>query len=158
MWKKREAIPLAVTDFLVGQRITPLVSPWSTTTRSESKPAEKGRSVIRLQEICWKGQEVRDLIGDKGGTVGCVLALFCWQVAQPSMYIAVDEGGKARPPEFSGDQLAGFKETGVAGGLMIMASLENGTVEGVIGGNIDTVLVGEDTGFNLPVSKAGTEG
>ena len=74
------------------------------------------------------------------------------------MYIAVDEGGKARPPEFSGDQLAGFKKTGVAGRLMIMESLENGTVEGVISGNIDMVLVGEDTGFDLPVSEAGTEG
>ena len=86
LWKKREAIPLAVTNFLVGQRITPLVSPWSITTRRESKPEESGRSVMRSHEICWKGQEVRDLIGDKGGTVGCVLTLFCWRVAQPSTY------------------------------------------------------------------------
>ena len=74
------------------------------------------------------------------------------------MYIVADEKGEAWPPEFSGDQLAGFKKTGVAGGLMIMELLENGTVEGVIGGNIDMVLVGEDTGFDLPVSEAGTEG
>ena len=25
-----------------------------------------------------------NLMGDKGGTVGCVLTLFCWQRAQPS--------------------------------------------------------------------------
>ena len=86
LWKKREAIPLVVINFLVGQRITPLVSPWSTMTRRESKPAEMERSVIRLQEICWKGQEARDLIGDKEDMVGCVLTLFCWQVAQPSTY------------------------------------------------------------------------
>ena len=84
LWKKRDAIPSVVTDFLVGQRITPLVSPWSTTTMRESKPAEIGRSVIRSHEICWKGREARDLIGDKGGTVGCVLALFCWHVVQSS--------------------------------------------------------------------------
>ena len=84
LWKKREAIPSAVTDFLVGQRITPLVSPWSTTTRRESKSEEAGRLVIRSQEICWKGREAMDLMGDKGGMVGCVLTLFCWQRAQPS--------------------------------------------------------------------------
>ena len=42
----------SVNGFFVGQRITPLVSPWSTTTRRVSKPSERGRSVIRLQEIC----------------------------------------------------------------------------------------------------------
>ena len=26
------------------------------------------------------------LMGDKGGTVGCVLTLFCWHIAQPLMY------------------------------------------------------------------------
>ena len=82
--EKREAIPSVVTDFLVGQRITPLVSPWSTTTRRESKPKETGRSVMRSQEVCWKGREAMDLMGDKGGIVGCVLTLFCWQVAHPS--------------------------------------------------------------------------
>ena len=38
--------------FFVGQRITPLVSPWSTTTKRESKPAAEGRLVIRSQETC----------------------------------------------------------------------------------------------------------
>ena len=71
-------------DFLVGQRITPLVSPWSTTTRRESKPEDKGRSVMRSQEIYWKGREASDLMGDNGGTVGCMLVLFCWHLAQPS--------------------------------------------------------------------------
>ena len=70
LWKKREAIPSAVMDFFIGQRITPLVSPWSSTTRRESKPEEMGRSVMRSQEICWNGREASDLIGDNGGTVG----------------------------------------------------------------------------------------
>jgi len=58
--------PSAETVFLVGQRITPLVSPWSTTTKRELKPDEGGRSVIRLQEICWKGQEAKDFIRVRG--------------------------------------------------------------------------------------------
>ena len=70
LWKNRDAIPSAVMDFLVGQRITPLVSPWSTTTRRESKDKERGRSMMRSQEICWKGWVQEDLIGVRGGMVG----------------------------------------------------------------------------------------
>ena len=47
LWKKREVIPSVVMDFFNGQRITPSVSPWSTMTRRESKPEDKGRSVMR---------------------------------------------------------------------------------------------------------------
>ena len=34
--KMMVATPSAVMDFLVGHRITPFVSPWSTTTNKES--------------------------------------------------------------------------------------------------------------------------
>ena len=77
LWKKRVATSSVVMVFLVGQRITPLVRLWSTTTSKESKPEEEGRSVIRLQKTCWKGQDMRDLIGVSGGIVGCVFDLFC---------------------------------------------------------------------------------
>ena len=50
LWKKREAIPSVVTVFFVGQRIIPLLRPWSTMTKRESKPEETGRSVMRSQE------------------------------------------------------------------------------------------------------------
>ena len=63
-------------------------------TRRESKPEDKGRSVMRSQEICWNGREVSNLIGDNGGMVGCVLALFYWHLAQPSTYRRTKE---ARP-------------------------------------------------------------
>ena len=63
-------MPSAVMFFFVGQKITPLVSPWSTTTKRESKPAEEGRSVIRSHETCWKGREVEERMGVSGGTVG----------------------------------------------------------------------------------------
>ena len=78
--------PSVVIVLLVGQRITPLVSPWLTMTRSESKPAERGRFVMRLQEICWKGQVVVEQMGVRGGRVGYLLDLFCWQIAQSSTY------------------------------------------------------------------------
>lgn len=50
--KKRVVMPSAVIVFFIGQKITPLISPWLTMTKRESKPLEGRRSVIRLQEIC----------------------------------------------------------------------------------------------------------
>ena len=75
-----------------------------------------------------------------------------------ALNISADEGSKSRPPKLSSDQLACFKETRVAGGFMVMALFENGAVEGVIGGDVDTALVSKDTGFYLPVSESGAEG
>ena len=71
--------------------------------------------------------------------------------------IAVDERSKAGPPEFSGDQLAGFQEAGMTGGVVIMAAVEDGAAEGVVRGDIDAALVREDAGFDLPVSQARAE-
>jgi len=40
---------------------------------------------------------------------------------------------------------------------MVMASLEDGVLEGVIVRDIDLAFVGKDTGFMLPVREAGAE-
>ena len=39
-----------------------------------------------------------------------------------------------------------------------MAPFKDGTAERFICGYVDTAFVGEDTGFNLPIGKAGAEG
>ena len=75
-----------------------------------------------------------------------------------ALNIAADIGSEARPTEFGSDQLASFQEAGVTGGLMIVATLEDGTAEGIVRRDIDAAFVREDTGFDLPVSEAGTEG
>ena len=72
--------------------------------------------------------------------------------------IAAYIGSEARPPEFSGDQLASFQEAGVAGGFVIVTTLEDGAAEGVVCGDIDTTFISEDTSFDLPVGEARTEG
>ena len=41
---------------------------------------------------------------------------------------------------------------------MIMTLFEDGTAEGVIGGDVDATFVSEDSSFNLPVGKVGAEG
>ena len=70
-------IPSVVTIFLIGQRIIPFVSSWLTTTKRESKLEEASKLMIRSQEICWKGQEVKDLIGVRSRIVRYVFNLFC---------------------------------------------------------------------------------
>ena len=75
-----------------------------------------------------------------------------------TLHVSADEGGESRPPKFSGDQLACFQETGVAGRLVIMAACKNGVAEGVICGDVDTAFVGKDARFDLPVSELRTEG
>ena len=84
------ATPSVVMVFFVEHRITPLLSPWSTMTNKESKPFEIGRSVMRLYEICLKGSVSLEMIGFRGGTVGWVLVLFCWQGAHPSTYFLMN--------------------------------------------------------------------
>ena len=70
-------------------------------------------------------------------SIGFVLLAF-----STALDIAADKGCKAGPPEFGGDKLVGFKEAGVAGGFMIMASLKDGTMKGVIHRDVNTALVG----------------
>jgi hypothetical protein len=58
--------------------MTPLVRPWSTMTRTESKPFEGGRSVIRSIEHWEKGRgSWLASIGNKAGLVGRRLILYC---------------------------------------------------------------------------------
>ena len=63
-------------------------------TRSELKSMERGRSVIRSQEICWNRQVEVEQMGVRGGMVGCVLDLLCWQTTYPSTYLRMKN---ARP-------------------------------------------------------------
>ena len=67
--KKSWVIPLALTVFEQGARITPFIRPWSTTTTKELKPFDKGRSVVRSTESCLTGRVAVDAMGVSGGVV-----------------------------------------------------------------------------------------
>src|SRR5271155_5728120 len=72
------AAPSAVSVFVQGIKITPFERPWSTTTKIESKPAARGRSVIRSIEQFAKGQvETGPGIGIKAGCEGDRSILNC---------------------------------------------------------------------------------
>ncbi len=67
-------------------------------------------------------------------------------------------GGEAGPPEFRCYELAGFQIAGMTGGDVVVTTLQDRAAKGVIGRNIDTSLVREDTGIELPVREARAEG
>ena len=71
--------------------------------------------------------------------------------------IAADKGGKTGPPEFGSNELAGFEEARMTGSFMIVAMPKDGKAKGVIIGDINMALVGQNAGFHLPVGKAGAE-
>ena len=104
-----------------------------------------------------KGARGDGFNGRKGGYGGVCVNLIL--LAKGTAFdISVDERSKAWPPKFGGDQLSGFQEAGVSGRFMIVALRKDGAAEGVVGGDIDTALIGKDAGFNLPVGQSGTEG
>ena len=89
---------------------------------------------------------------DRGeGWYGGVRVNFVLLAKGTAIDIAADVGGESRPPEFGGDQLSSFQETGMPGRLMIMAPLKDGTAKGIVRGNVDTAFIGKDAGFHLPV-------
>ena len=75
-----------------------------------------------------------------------------------SLDVFADVRGETGPPEFCRDELSSFEVTGVTGALMVMTSLENGVAKGIIIGDIDTALIGQNARVDLPVGEAGTEG
>ena len=65
------AVPLAVIVLLHGMRITPLVSPWSTMTRIESKPSTGCKSVMRSIEQLANGHvDFAPSVGTNSGFAG----------------------------------------------------------------------------------------
>ena len=70
------------------------------------------------------------------GMVGGMLDLFCWHMAQSSMYLHMKYVCEAQPPEFSDNKLASLEVTRVSGSFMVMAVGKDGTMEGICWGNI----------------------
>jgi hypothetical protein len=72
------AVPSAVIVLLQGMRITPLLRAWSTTTKIESKPFTRGKSVMKSIEQYAKGQvDLAPSVGINASLEGCLLILNC---------------------------------------------------------------------------------
>jgi hypothetical protein len=128
------SIPLAVMVFLVGQRITPFVSLWSTMTNKESKPDEEGRSE-------GTGGGGLDRGEGRDGWVGICLALL---VKGTTFDVFANEVGKTRPPVFGGNELAGFKITWMAGKRVIIRTSDDVAAKRTRVRDINPILVGKE--------------
>ena len=65
--------------------------------------------------------------------------------------ILLDKLCKARPLELGGNELASLEVAGVTSGLIAMASNEDGAMEGVVQGNVDTPFICENMVVIFPV-------
>ena len=84
------------------------------------------------------------------GRVGISLVLLASCAA---FDIFADVRGKVGPPKFSRDELASFQVAGVAGSFMVMTALEDSVAKGVVIGDVDAALVGQDACVDLPVRE-----
>ena len=155
MWKKREAIPSAVTVFFVGQRITSLLRPWSTMTK-RVKAGGGGKVSDKVARNLTEGE--RGSGGDGRGGRGSGM---CVRLVLLTGRAASNEGtnirSEAQPPELGGNQLASLEEAGVASSGVVVTAAENIAAEIASGRDIDAALIGEDAIRVLPVRETGME-
>src|SRR5277367_3519306 len=69
-FKSIDAVPMVSIVLWQGSKITPFEDPWSTTTKIELKPSNKGRSVMKSIVMREKGWRLQDLISCNGGLDG----------------------------------------------------------------------------------------
>ena len=65
---------------------------------------------------------------------------------------------KTGPPKLRDNKLAGLKIARVSSGLVVMAAGKDRAMEGVLQGNVDATLVGQNMVIILPVRKMRVEG
>ena len=144
--------------FFVGQRITPFVC--KAMVDHDQQRVKAGGSGEVGDEVAQDLLERTRCMGfDRGergdGGVRVHLVLLAHGTAFDVLAHKLRETG---PPKLRGDELASLKIVRMTGGLMVMASCEDGTAEGVLRGNIDATLVGQDVVVEFPVREARPEG
>ena len=103
-----------------GMRITPFKSPWSTTTKSESNPSARGRSVIRSIKQCAKGPvDIASLVDRKAGCEGFLL-IFKLLALTASLYVVFHKGSEARPLVMFLDQVISFQFSRMSSHFQVM--------------------------------------
>ena len=84
------AIPSPVMFVVHGRNTAALEHPWSTIVRIASFPLCVGRPVIRSIATHWNGRASLVVSIRNGGVFALwVWILFCWQVAHPCTYFAI---------------------------------------------------------------------
>ena len=82
---------------------------------------------------------------------------FCLLACAAALDIFAYKLCKTRPPIVGSHELAGFQESRVSRGGVIVVLCNNGASEIIGGGNIHATLVGEEIVAHLKVGEAGLE-
>ena len=155
--KKEGGDPFSSDRFLSRAKNYPLSKPMVYHDHERIEACGHGEICDKIAGDLLKRVRGDGFDGGEGGYGGVRVNLVL--LAKGTAFdVAADEGGESGPPEFGGNQLSSFQEAGMSGGLVIMAACKNGAAKGIVRGDVDTAFVGEDAGFNLPVSQPGTEG
>ena len=90
--------------------------------------------------------------GDSGVCVQLVLL-----ASGTAINVLAHELCETQPLEFRSDELASLEVSRVTSGLVVVAAGKDGPAEGVLRGDIDATLVGQDMVVELPVREARSE-
>ena len=143
--------------FLRGTENHPLSKPMVDHNQKGIEAGGRGEVGDKVTGDLLKGAGRRGANGGEGQNGG-VRIRFVLLAGGAAFNVLADIRGEAGPPEFRCDKLAGFKVAGVTGTLVVVTLLENGMAEGIVVGDIDMSLVGQDACFDLPVGETGAEG
>ena len=126
--EKERNDPFGSDIFLCGTENHPLSKSMVDHDQKRVKACGQGKVGNEVTGDLLEGSGCRRADGgersNSGMGVGLVLLAGC-----TAFDVFTNVGGEAGPPEFGCDELASFQVPGVAGGVVIMATLENGLAE-----------------------------
>ena len=112
--EKERGDSLGSDRFLGRAKNHPLSKPMVDHDQERVKARGEGKICDKIARDLLEGAEGDGFDGGEGGD-GRVCVNFVLLAKGAALNVAADEGGKSRPPEFGGDELACFQEAGVAG-------------------------------------------
>ena len=148
--KKECSNPFGSDCFLSGAENYPLCKAMVNHDQQRVKAGGKGKVSDEVTGDLLEGARSMGFDQGEWGNGGVCVGLVL--LAQGAAFdIFSHELCETRPPEFRGNKLASFEVARVTGGFMVVATGKDRAAEGVLQGNIDTTLVGQDVIVELPV-------
>ena len=148
--EKERCYSFGCDRFLSGAKNHPLTKAVVHHDQERIKPGGGRKICDEVAGYLAEGEGGRGRDRGRGGGKGMGVRLILLADGAASD-VGADVGGKTRPPELRGDELAGFKETGVARSRMIMATTEDGTSKVGVRWYINAALIGKDAVDMLPI-------
>ena len=148
--EEKGGYPFSGDHFLSGAENYPLHKAMVNHDQQRIKASRKGKVSDKVARDLLKGVGCVGLDqGEWGDGRVCVRLVLLAHGAALDVFL--HELCEAWPPEFGGDELAGFEITRVTSGLMVMTVGKDGATEGILQGYIDMTFVGQDMVIILPI-------